>query len=253
MKLRIMNEEGITSPRTRPGHALRVLAVGDCNTCGIEVPPVGNTILDKFCRCLELAGYPTDSQNLGYGMATSREGIILMEECAKPADVLLINFGLVDSWITSIPKVYIPYFPENRIKKLARKALKYTKRQLRSSLIRRIVPIGEVVPIAEYRRNIERIIKIARHLNPAVWVVLWGSPPVQNDDRRNEELLLYNAELHDIANCLGASYFPTKPIVDCLNIEEAFLDNVHLNEVATAGIATGLAHTYLSQLQQTAA
>ena len=40
------------------GSALRILAVGDCNTCGITVPPVGNTILDKFCRELEEGGIP---------------------------------------------------------------------------------------------------------------------------------------------------------------------------------------------------
>jgi hypothetical protein len=231
----------------------RVIAVGDCNTYGLHEPPIGNTILDKFCRCLELAGYPTVSQNLGCGMATSREGIVLMTERAKPADIALINFGLVDSWITSVPKLYVPYFPDNRVKKLTRKALKYTKRRLRSPLIRRFIPTGNVVPIDEFRRNIEAIIDIARRLNPDVCIVLWGSPPVQNDDRRNEELLRYNAELHDIANNLGASYFPTKPLIESLTTTEAFLDNVHLNEVATAGIATGIAHTYLSQRQRTAA
>jgi hypothetical protein len=240
----------VESPSS-PQHT-RVLAVGDCNTHGLNSPPA-NTILDKFCHCLELAGYPTVSQNLGCGMATSREGIAIMRERAKPADIALINFGLVDSWITSIPKIYIAYFPDNRLKKIARKALKYTKRRLRSPLMRRIVPTGNVVPLDEYRRNIETLINIARRLNPDVWIVLWGSPPVQNDDRRNEELLRYNAELHDVANNLRASYFPTKPLVESLTNTEAFLDNVHLNEVATAGIATGIAHTYLSQRQRTAA
>lgn len=231
----------------------RVLAIGDCNTYGLHEPPIGNTILDKFCRCLELAGYPTVSQNLGHGMATSREGVVLMNDRAQVADVVLINFGLVDSWITSVPKLYVPYFPDNRLKKITRKALKYTKRRLRSPLVRRFVPLGNVVPLDEYRRNIETLIGTARALNPKVWIVLWGCPPVQNDDQRNAELLRYNAELHDIANNLGTSYFPTKPLVESLTTTEAFLDNVHLNEVATAGIATGIAHCYLSQRQRKAA
>ena len=172
---------------------------------------------------------------------------------AKPADVVLINFGLVDSWITSVPKLYVPYFPDNRVKKLARKALKYTKRRLRSPLIRRFIPVGNVVPIEEFRQNIATIIGIARRLNPNVSIVLWGCPPVQNDDRRNDELLRYNAELHDIANHLKASYFPTKPLVEGPTHTETYPDTLHLTELDTAGIATGLPHTYLTQRQRTAA
>jgi lysophospholipase L1-like esterase len=253
MTLRIMNEERHSGIDTAPSHALRVLAVGDCNTCGITVPPIGNTMLDKFCRCLELAGHPAIPQNLGCGMATSREGIYMMNNHAERADIALINFGLVDCWITSIPKIYIPYFPDNRLKKLTRKALKYTKRRLRSPLVRKFIPSGPVVSLEEYRQNIEEMISIARRMNPSVRIILWGSPPVQNDDARNNQLLRYNSELHDIANRRGVSYFPTKPLIESLNTDEAFVDNVHLNEVATAGIATALAHTYLSQLKRTAA
>ena len=253
MKLRIMDPDQIDSFELETSAEFRVLAVGDCNTCGITVPPVGNTILDKFCRCLEMTGYPVSSQNLGYGMATSREGLYMMNNLAQPADIVLINFGLVDSWITSIPKLYVPYFPDNKLKKLARKALKYTKRRLRSRLVRRFIPAGSVVPLAEYRENIEQMIAAARRLNPNVWIVLWGSPPVQNDNARNAQLLHYNAELHDIANTMRVSYFPTQPLVESLTTTEAFVDNVHLNEVATAGIATAIAHSYLSQLQRTAA
>ncbi|TWU28174.1 SGNH/GDSL hydrolase family protein [Bythopirellula polymerisocia] len=234
-------------------HKLQVLAVGDCNTYGIQEPPIGNTILDKFCRCLEQAGYPASSQNLGFGMGTSREGIALMEAKAARADILLLNFGLVDSWITSIPRVYVPYFPDSRAKKVRRKLLKFTKRRLRAPLLRRVIPSGNVVPLAEFRANIEQIISLARQANPSVWVLLWGSPPVQYDAERNGHLLQYNAELHDVATRKRAMYLPTKPIIDNLPSAEAFLDNVHLNEAATTSIAAEMAHAFLSQRQRTAA
>ena len=257
MTLHFPRSAGMCTSTKKPipsvGDSLSVLALGDCNTCGISVPPIGNTILDKFCRCLEQAGYPAHGQNLGYGMATSREGVALAKARARFADILLLNFGLVDAWVTSIPQVYVPYFPDSRSKKLVRKALKYTKRHLRTPLLRRIVPCGNVVPLTEYRTNMQEIIEVVRRLNPAVWVMLWGSPPVQNDSQRNTDLLRYNSELHDLANSMGASYLPTKPIIDNLSTSRAFLDKVHLNEPASAAIAAGMAHSYLSQLQRTAA
>ena len=241
-----------TAPRSTSS-LTRVLAVGDCNTYGIHEPPIGNTILDKFCRCLEQAGHPASGQNLGFGMATSREGIALMAARAEQADILLLKFGLGDSWISSLPSIYVPYFPDSRSRKIWRKILKFTKRRLRSRLLRYIVPSGPVVPLAEYRENIERIIALARYANPSIRIILWGSPPVQNDERRNAQLLRYNAELHDIATRKGALYIPTKPIIDSLNSAEAFLDNVHLNEAATTSIAAEMAHAFLSIRQRTAA
>lgn len=230
-----------------------VLAVGDCNTYGIHEPPVGNTILDKFCRCLEQAGYPTCSQNLGFGSATSREGIALMSSRPVKADILLLNFGLVDSQNTSIPQVYIPCFPNSPSREIQRKLLKIAKRGLHSPLLRRVIPQGPMVPLKEYRTNVERMILLARQLNPAVWVLLWGSPPMHHEAHHNEQLLKYNAELHDIATRMRATYLPTKPLIDNLSSAEAFLDNVHLNETATAAIAAEMAHAYLSQRQRTAA
>jgi len=142
-----------------PSRTLRVLAVGDCNTCGITVPPIGNTILDKFCEQLEDHGYTTARQNLGCGMATTREGVQRMRLDAQPADTVLINFGLVDTWITSIPRVYVPYYPDTWRRKRLRKLLKFVKRRLlRSPALRHFIPIGTVVSLDEYDQNIRDIL-----------------------------------------------------------------------------------------------
>ncbi len=223
---------------------LRVLAVGDCNTWGIIDPPIGNTILDKFCRQLESDDYDVASQNLGYGMATTREGVQLMRREAKLADVVLINFGLVDTWVTSIPKIYIPYYPDNFLRKRLRKLLKFVKRRLRSPWLRRFVPTGHVVPIDEYTQNFREMIAIARANNPQAIVLLWGSPPVQDDVARNANLKQYNQQLEQLATETNSLYISTATLIDKLPNEAAYLDAVHLNEEATEVIAAQLARVY---------
>jgi lysophospholipase L1-like esterase len=220
------------------------LAVGDCNTWGIIDPPIGNTILDKFCHHLHQQGTLTTSQNLGFGMGTTREGLELVRRQAQAADILLLNFGLVDTWITSIPKIYIRYFPDNPVQKRLRKLLKFVKRHLRSPRLRRLVPTGPVVPAEEYAQNIRAIIRLVRATRPNATVLLWGSPPVQNHPERNANLKQYNLILQAIAADLGAAYLDTAPLIQRLPAESAYLDNVHLNEAATEAIAAQLANAY---------
>lgn len=226
---------------------LRIAAVGDCNTYGIHEPPIGNTILDKFCQELKRQGYETSSQNLGCGMATTREGIERMRLDAQPADVVLINFGLVDTWITSIPRCYVLYYPERRSRKLLRKLLKFVKRRLRGPLVRRFVPTGPVVSTDEFATNIRTIIQQARDLNSQCKVVLWGSPPVQDDSIRNDNLRRYNDILKSLADETNSLYLDTMRLVEQLSTADAYLDNVHLNEAATAAIAKQIALDYQDQ------
>lgn len=227
--------------------ALRVLALGDCNTSGITFPPIGNTIVDKFCHHLEQQGYSTTSQNLGAGMATTREGVLLARLKAECADVAIINFGLVDTWITSIPRFYVLCYPNNPLRKRARKLLKFVKRRLRSPWLRRFIPVGPVVPIDEYTEKIDEMISLVRAKNPRATILLWGSPPVQNDPARNANLERYNKQLALIAQDTNSLFVPTTPLVQKLSNETAYLDEVHLNEDATEAIASKLAVVYCAQ------
>ena len=239
-----MAESTPQSQLSNSGTAVRALAVGDCNTWGIIDPPIGNTILDKFCQQLECDGYDTARQNLGFGMGTTREGVQLMRRDAKAADVVLINFGLVDTWVTSIPRIYIRYYPDSFVRKRSRKLLKFIKRRLRSPLVRRFVPIGPVVPEEEYRQNVCEMVSIARENNPQSTVLLWGSPPVQHDQARNANLKRYNRLLHEVAARTNSLYVDTTRIVGRLPADSAYLDDVHLNEAATEAIADQLAVAY---------
>ena len=180
-------------------------------------------------------------------MATTREGVELMRRDAKPAEVVLINFGLVDTWVTSIPRIYVPYYPDSYLRKNLRKLLKSVKRRLRSPWLRRFVPRGQVVPIDEYAQNISAMISIARDQNPEATILLWGSPPVQNDPARNANLEQYNRRLELIAAETNSLFVATTTLVNQFSDEEAYLDAVHLNDVATEAIAIQLAAVYRAQ------
>jgi len=239
-------------PTPRGQEPLLVLGVGDSQTCGLKDPPIGDTVLDRFCHCLEVAGVATKQLNLGESGATSREGVRMLQSWQEPADVVFINFGMVDSSITSLPNVYLSTEPDHFIRGLARKSLHLLKHQISATHLQRIMPTGAVVPMAEYRQNVEQMIAVARRRNPAVWVVLWGSPCVLEDDQHNEQLLRYNELLHEIALGTESYYFPTQPVVESLG-NVAYQDNQHLSGAATHAIAEIIATTYLSSSIKAAA
>ena len=180
-------------------------------------------------------------------MATSREGVQLMRRKAKPADVVLLNFGLVDTWITSIPKVYIRYYPDSFLRKRLRKLLKFVKRRLRSPWLRRFIPVGPVVPLDEYTQNFRAMIAFALANNRHATILLWGSPPVQQDSARNANLERYNKRLESLAQETGSLFVSTASLFNQLSHSAAYVDAVHLNEGATEAIAAQLASVYRAQ------
>lgn len=236
-----------------PIGSTRVLALGDCNLFGTHVAPKGSSILDKFCRCLEQAGYRVSGQNLACRRACSRDGTALMASSKIQADILLLNYGHVDSRITPIARGTYPYITEVGLKTTSRKLLNLKKFRSGNLSPRRVVSGEPLVPLADFCSNIQRMIKFARKANPGVWILLWGSPPLQHNAQHNEQLLRYNAESHDIATRMGATYLPTKPVIDNLSFSEALRGKQRLSEVATTSIAAEMAHAYLSQRQRTAA
>ncbi len=227
---------------------LRLVAVGDCNTCGISVPAAGRTILQKTAEGLARTGVRCSLQDLGQGMATSREGVARMTRDALPADVGLVNFGLVDSWVTSIPGIYIPYFPDNWVRKWSRKILKSIKRRLRADRIRRYVPFGPVVPLQEYETNIRSIMARLWCLNPSAVIVLWGTAPVQSNETRNSNIQRYNERLRSIARDSNCIYIDTVAVLESIKNVDLYVDEVHFAEAATTAIGSVIADAVASRL-----
>jgi lysophospholipase L1-like esterase len=228
---------------------LRIMAVGDCNTGGANGTAPETQMVRQVAMLLESAGFTCRVRNLGHTMSTSREGVARMERDGEPADLLLLNFGLVDAWVTSIPQVYLSYYPDHVVKKWARKLLKSLKRRLRADWLRRWVPVGEVVPIEEYEQNICRILDLSRESNPDVCCILWGTVAVPGDEARSRNIERYNGCLRSIADGRARTrYLDATALIRDLTRSEAYLDHVHISKRAAQQIATGVAQVCLEDL-----
>lgn len=237
------------APRNVSQRPLRLLAVGDCNTGGALGTAAKDRVSSRLAARFEAHGISCAEQNLGYTMSTTREGLARMQRDAEPADLLVLNFGLVDAWVTSIPRVYIPYYPDGVFKRLGRKLLKSVKRRLRAPLLRRFVPIGAVVPIEEYEQNMRRIMALAREQNPAVRILLWGTVPVVGDAERSRKIALYNVRLRNIAEAEPETwYLETMDVLKGLNLEEIYLDHLHIAAAAAERIAEEMLQISLTRM-----
>lgn len=228
---------------------IRLLALGDCNTSGSARLPPGNSVPDKVAQLVERRGMAVQLQNFGYTMTTTREGVARLQHHAKPIDLLIINYGLVDAWITALPRIYIPYYPDSRLRRRMRKLLKSVKRRLRSPRLRRIIPVGHVVPLDEYERNISRIIHLAKAHNPGVFIMLWSTPPTLHNPERNRHLMDYDASLARLANGRDIRFLDTRALLAGSDAATAYLDDVHLSAFAAQKVASAIADAYFAWRQ----
>ena len=225
----------------------KIIAVGDCNTSGSETLNSGDNIPDKLAEMIRKRGADVAVLNLGYTMSTSREGLARMLREGVPADLLLLNFGLVDSWVTVLPHIYVPYYPDNFLRKVARKLLKAVKKRLRGRLARKFLFSGEVVPVEEYDSNIKKIIYTALNLNPKLIIVLWGSMLTKNDPQRNEKIKIRNDHLCMLAKSFNGIYIDTEK--ELKKIKDAiYIDNVHLSPIAAERVARTIFNRIISYL-----
>lgn len=227
----------------------RILAIGDCNTSGTGRPSPENCVPSRLAGRLADAGYPCSVQNLGYRMSTTREGLVRTERDAEPADIVLINFGLVDAWITSVPGIYIPYYPDNLVRKQVRKLLKWTKRRLRSPLARRFVPIGPVVPQDEYVRNLRQMVDIVCAWQPRPVVLFWGTVLTVGNPERSASIRQYNGLMRELAAELAVSYVDTPALMEGLHPSEAYQDRTHLDAPAVERVASAMVQVVLQAMR----
>ncbi len=224
---------------------LNVLALGDCNTCGSDDGP---TMADHTARRLQAAGIACETANWGHTMTTTREGLARIVRDRPCADVVLLNYGLVDSWVTTVPRLYVPYFPDTPLRRVARKLLKFTKRRLRSPWVRSWVPRGEVVPLDEFDCNLREIIAALRHVNPSVEVVLWATAAVQKAPGRNANIDRYNARMALIATAVDCTFINTPTVLASLPTDRGYVDAVHLSSESTELLGAAVTANLVPQL-----
>ena len=166
-----------------------MLALGDCNTLGVGK--------------LHQNGYPRRAaarlgmhlRNCAWTMATTREGINLLQDHMSPeVEIVLIQFGLVDSYLTFRFAPYVLYYPDNPLRKQYRSLVKSYKKFCRRRGLHRLFGSCEVVEPEEYERNLETMIATAGSAR----VLLLETIP-HHQQRRNHNIRRYNEILATIA------------------------------------------------------
>ena len=197
----------------------RILAIGDCNTLGTG-DLTKNTFAERFARHLG-----AEITNLGTTMATTREGVRLFRDHFKGHDIVLIQFGLVDSWRTFKYAPYVLYYPDNIFRKIGRKLVKKYKSIARKLGLTEKLGVKHVISPAEFERNLRLIIEAAK---PARVYLIEAAPHIYAE--RMPYLREYNAVLAKLAeqheHCRLVRCFDELAV----NLPSHFADLTHLNE-----------------------
>lgn len=197
-----------------------LVAYGDCNTLGF-----GES---------ERRGFPEQIGdwlqrpvlNFGHTMSTTRELLEYARDFPpKDHGIALIQYGLVDSWLTFNGSPYVLYYPDSPLRKVLRKLVKKIKKYARVFRLQERWGAIEVVPITEYVANIRHVVQSA----PDTRFVLIATSP-NLDTPRNPRILRYNEALKALAtahaNCVYAD--PYEAVWADRDIA-FYADGTHLN------------------------
>lgn len=197
-----------------------LVALGDCNTEGHVPPP------DAY-PALVAQALGSEALNCGHTMSTVREGWQYARRKITPRTAyLLVQYGLVDSWITFRGAPYVLYYPDNPFRKLARKLVKKIKKVGRRAGLHRWLGTKHVVGTTEYAQTLGAIIRHARSCAPGVVICLIATPP-HLEEWRNPAIQEFNRVMQNVAretHCLFVDVYPLfrgRP--------ELYADSTHLN------------------------
>ncbi|MGB5260798.1 MAG: hypothetical protein WBO34_09790 [Gammaproteobacteria bacterium] len=215
---------------------MKILALGDCNTVGINECHF-NSFPERFAS---LVG--AEVLNCGYTMATTREGVSMFNDnYDKSFDMVIISFGLTDSWqgIRYIP--YIPYYPDNPLRKIGRKIVKKIRKTSRKLNLNRYMPVEHITTREQYVANIRYLI---RRSSPAL-VFLPDTLPIDSEGR-NDDIILYNRLLDNLVsdrdNVIRVHFYNHF----AGHRAELFQDRTHLNERGCDLVASYIYQAYMS-------
>lgn len=213
---------------------MKILALGDCNTYG-DVYFQDNAFPERFAKCLN-----AELINCGYTMSTTREMIHFFNEYqSDDIEIILIQYGLVDSWKTFKYSPYVLYYPDNKLRKLYRKIVKKYKKVTKKLGLYETFGSENTVPIDEYRKNIEYVISSSK--NCIIYLI--DTVP-SKESFRNQEIRRYNEELSKIAK--NFENVVSIKIYDhfLFHMSEYYFDHIHLNDLGYAYIGKKLCEHY---------
>ncbi|WP_165857674.1 SGNH/GDSL hydrolase family protein [Marinobacter sp. JSM 1782161] len=218
------------------------VAYGDCNTEGV----------DGYAGAL-WAGLVADAwglrlTNCGHTMSTTRE-LRRYAEFFPPANysLALIQYGLVDAWLTFRGAPYVLYYPDNPWRRFLRKWVKKIKKRARRFRLHERLGSVEQVPLPEYLAHIRQVVTSA----PDTLFVLVATAP-NRDESRNPHIRRYNAALETLARELdNAVYADAYEAIWAQRDRTLMADGTHLTEAGHRLLADRVIRA-LRQRQQAA-
>ena len=196
-----------------------ILALGDCNTLGIQHLK-GDAYPERFAKALNKS-----VDNCGFTMSTTNEMLYFLEDFKKDdTEIILIQYGLVDSWKTFKYAPYVLYYPDNSMRKIFRKIVKKYKKIAKTIGLNRLLGVLNVVDIQEYQSHIESLIQRSQDCK----IFLISTVP-NLDATRNSEIERYNEVLSQLSQTHDHVYY-VQVYDDFLAHPDYYLDKTHMND-----------------------
>ena len=195
-----------------------ILALGDCNTLGVKYLK-GNAYPEMFAKALEKT-----VENCGFTMSTTHEMLYFFENFKdQEKEIVLIQYGLVDSWKTFKYAPYVLYYPDNKIRKVFRKIVKKYKKISKKIGLNKLLGVSNVVALDDYENNIKTVLQKTR--KSAVFLI----DTIPNlEISRNSDIVRYNQVLSHLSKQYDHVHY-VEVYDDFLDRPEYYLDNTHMN------------------------
>ena len=211
----------------------KILALGDCNTLGIQ-SLLNNAYPERCAKALNKT-----VSNRGFTMATTNEMLYFFQDFKeKETEIILIQYGLADSWKTFKYAPYVLYYPDSKIRKLFRKVVKKYKKIAKSIGFNRLLGVSNMVDIVDYRNNIKSVIERSKDCT----IMLISTIP-NLDTSRNSEIVRYNEVLSQLSEHYEHAYY-VDVYTDFLNHPDYYLDRTHMNETGYEKITQKILTVY---------
>jgi len=211
----------------------KILALGDCNTLGIQHLK-GNSYPERFAKKIG-----KNVHNCGFTMSTTNEMLHFFKDFKKDdTEIILIQYGLVDSWKTFKYAPYVLYYPDNPIRKIFRKIIKKYKKTAKNIGLNKLLGVSNVVDVESYKNHIESV--ILRSQNCKIFLI---STIPNIDKTRNSEIIRYNEVLSQLAIKYAHVHY-VEVYNDFLGHQEYYLDNTHMNDTGYEIISQKLLSVY---------
>ncbi len=210
-----------------------IVALGDCNTLGVK-ENLHNSYPEKVAEKLHKS-----LKNCGYTMSTTREMQYFYNDFyTEGTEIILLQYGLVDSWKTFKYAPYVLYYPENKIRKIFRKIVKKYKKIAKKIGLNKILGVSNVVSLEEYKSNIESLIPKSQGCT----IFLIDTIP-NLDISRNSEIMRYNQVLFQLSEQYNNVHY-IEVYNDFLNKPDYYLDTTHMNEMGYEVITKKILSVY---------